>query len=173
MIRFGTVDKADKLTIELVPAATDDVRSLIRALDQELAQEYTSEQRHGLTLDAIFQSHVRFFLARLDEEPVGCGGVAFFADFAEVKRMFVRSTVRGRGVARELLTRIETEARHAGLTVLRLETGSRQAAALRLYERAGFQICEAFGVYKTMAPEAIATSVFMEKRLSTPPPDAR
>lgn len=159
------MQNADKITIELVPTATDDVRGLIRELDQELAQEYTSEQRHGLTLDAIFQPHVRFFLARLDEEPVGCGGVALFADFAEVKRMFVRNTVRGRGVAKDLLRRIETEARNAGLTVLRLETGDRQAAALRLYKQAGFQICPAFGVYAAMPPEAIATSVFMEKLL--------
>jgi putative acetyltransferase len=159
------VQNADKITIELVSTATGDVRGLIRELDQELAQEYTSEQRHGLTLEAIFQPHVRFFQARLNEEPVGCGGVALFADFAEVKRMFVRSTVRGRGVAKELLTRIETEARNAGLAVLRLETGSRQAAALRLYERAGFRTCKAFGMYAAMPPEAIATSVFMEKLL--------
>ena len=103
----SAVQNADKITIELVPTATDDVRGLIRELDQELAQEYTSEQRHGLTLDAIFQPHVRFFLADWMSEPVGCGGVALFADFAEVKRMFVRNTVRGRGVAKDLLRRIE------------------------------------------------------------------
>jgi hypothetical protein len=37
-----------------------------------------------LDIDAIFQPHIRFFLARLGGEAVGCGGVAFFRDFAEV-----------------------------------------------------------------------------------------
>jgi hypothetical protein len=43
--------------------------------------------------------------------------------------------------------------------------GARQVAALRFYERAGFQICAAFGGYATMAPQAIATSVFLQKLL--------
>jgi putative acetyltransferase len=76
--------------------------------------------------------------------------------------------VRGRGVAQALLTRIETEARGTGFDVLRLETGVRQAAALRFYTRAGFRPCAAFGDYAAMRPEAIATSIFMEKRLSPP-----
>ena len=159
---------ADHITIELAPSATHDVRVLIGELDRELSAEYSSEQQHGLTLEAIFQPHIRFFLARLDGAAVGCGGVALFTDFAEVKRMYVRDVARGRGVAQTLLARIETETRKAGLALLRLETGNRQLAALRLYTRAGFQLCGAFGAYATMAPQAIATSVFLEKRLQVP-----
>jgi hypothetical protein len=51
-----------------------------------------------------------------------------------------------------------------------LETGERQAAALQFYARAGFRPCAAFGDYAAMRPEAIATSIFMEKRLTTPTP---
>jgi putative acetyltransferase len=94
--------------------------------------------------------------------------VALFADFAEVKRMYVRDTVRGRGVAQALLVRLEQVARAAGLTVLRLETDDRQTAAMRLYRKAGFQLCPAFGDYGAMTPSAIATSVFFEKRLDAP-----
>jgi putative acetyltransferase len=160
--------RADHITIELAPSATDEVRALIGELDRELAGEYSAEQRHGLTLEAIFQPHVRFFLARLNGAAVGCGGVALFAGFAEVKRMYVRDAARGRGVGQALLARIETEARQAGFTLLRLETGDRQPAAIRLYTRAGFQPCAAFGIYATMAPQAIVTSVFMEKQLKVP-----
>ena len=85
-----------------------------------------------------------------------------------MKRMYVRETVRGRGVAQALLARIETEARVAGVVVLRLETGERQVAALRFYARAGFRPCAAFGDYAAMRPEAVATSLFMEKRLRPP-----
>jgi putative acetyltransferase len=156
----------DAMTVEPVQTATNEVRELIAELDRELALEYDPSQRHGLSVDAIFQPHVRFFIARLDGSPAGCGGVALFDTFAEVKRMFVRERARGRGVAQALLARIESTAAASGLAILRLETGDRQLAAIRLYERAGFQPCDAFAGYATMPPGAIATSLFFEKRLS-------
>jgi putative acetyltransferase len=151
--------------IELAPSPTDEVRSLIDELEAVLAAEYPPEQQHGLSLDAIFQPHVRFFLARRHGAAVGCSGVALFPDFAEVKRMYVRDAARGQGIVNAILARIEAEVRTAGLSLLRLETGTRQIAAMRLYARMGFRECAVFGDYARMAPEAIATSVFMEKRL--------
>ena len=156
----------ENITIEAVGSLTDEVHELIDELDQTLARMYSAEQQHGLRADAIFQPHVRFFLARLDGIAMGCGGVLLFDGFGEVKRMYVRQSVRGRGIARALLLRIESEAKDNGLTILRLETGDRQLAAIRLYERAGFQRCAAFHDYESMAQNAIATSFFLEKRLS-------
>lgn len=155
----------DRISIEAVGSLTDEVRALIDELDETLAREYSPEQRHGLRPEAIFQPHVRFFLARVDGVAAGCGGVAMFAGFAEVKRMFVRDNMRGRGIGRALLSRIESEAKTNGLDVLRLETGDQQLAAIGLYERAGFQRCAAFGEYLSMSPNAIATSLFFEKYL--------
>jgi putative acetyltransferase len=155
----------DDVEIEIAHTPTDDVRLLIGELETVLAAEYPPEQRHGLSLDAIFQPHVRFFVARRHGAAVGCGGVALFADFAEVKRMYVRDAARGTGVADAILARLVAEVRGAGLSVLRLETGDRQLAAMRLYARAGYRQCPAFGDYATMAPQAIATSVFFEKRV--------
>ena len=152
-------------SVEPVATATDDVRNLIGELDRTLALQYAPDQRHGLALEAIFQPHVRFFVARQDGIALGCGGVALFATFAEVKRMYVRADARGTGVARALLSRIESEARQSGVAVLRLETGDRQLAAIRLYEKAGFERCDAFGEYAALPARAIATSVFFEKRL--------
>lgn len=153
------------LLIERVPAPTDEVRALVSELNDVLSAEYPPEQRHGLALDAIFRPHIRFFIARMDGKAVGCGGVALFPGFAEVKRMYVREAARGRGVAQALLTHIEATARDAGVTMLRLETGDRQTAAMRLYTRAGYRRCAAFGDYAAMPPQAIATSVFFEKPL--------
>jgi putative acetyltransferase len=159
------MSNADEVRIQIALAATDEVRLLIGELEAVLAAEYPPEQRHGFSLDAIFQPHVRFFLARRQGAAVGCGGVALFPDFAEVKRMYVRDTARGQGVADAILARIEQEVRGAGLSVLRLETGVRQIAAMRLYARAGFRECAAFGAYALKAPESIAASVFFEKRV--------
>ncbi|MGA2394943.1 MAG: GNAT family N-acetyltransferase [Candidatus Lustribacter sp.] len=155
----------DPIRIERVPAVTDEVRSLIHELDSELAVAYTPEQMHGLTVNSLFQPHIQFFIARLDGAAVGCGAVAFFDGFAEVKRMYVRPAGRGTGVAQAMLAHLETVARAAGAPWLRLETGVRQPAAVRLYEAAGFQPCSAFGPYTSMPPAAVKLSLFYEKKL--------
>ncbi len=152
------------LALTLVSAPTNEVRALITALDDELGALYTPEQRHGLSLDAIFQPGVRFFLARR-RMAVGCGGIALLDGYAEVKRMFVRPAERGLGVAGALLAHLEGEAAAAGRPLMRLESGLNQPAALRLYERAGYRRCDAFGAYRDLPADHVATSVFMEKPL--------
>jgi putative acetyltransferase len=154
-----------QIHIELVPAITDDVRALIYELDAGLAVAYPPEQMHGLTLRSLFEPHVKFFIARIDGDAIGCCGVAFFDGFAEVKRMYVRERARGQGVAQHLLAHVEDVTRAEGFLVLRLETGVRQPAAVRLYESAGFRPCPAFEPYTSMAPAAIKNSLFYEKRL--------
>src|SRR5258708_21389758 len=136
---------SNEVRIEIALTATDEVRALVGELEAVLAAEYPPEQRHGLDLAAIFQPHIRFFIARLRGGAVGCGGVALFPDYAEVKRMYVRDSARRKGVADAILARIEAEVRGAGLSVLRLETGVHQVAAIRFYARAGFRECPAFG----------------------------
>ena len=79
------------VTVELAASVTPEVRTLIAELDADLAQHYSAEQRHGLALDAIFQPHIRFFVARREGVAVGCGGVALMDGFGEVKRMYVRA----------------------------------------------------------------------------------
>ena len=155
------------MRITPVTVPTEPVRALIGELDAVLAAEYPPDQRHGLALDAIFAPHMRFFVAELDGATVGCGGVALFGSFAEVKRMYVRDAARGKGVAQAILAQLEAEARAAGLQLLRLETGTVQHAAMRLYERAGFAVCGAFGDYLAKPASALITSVFYEKSLVT------
>jgi putative acetyltransferase len=153
------------LTIERVSEPTPEVHDLIGELDAVLNAAYEPHQRHGLAIAQLFEPHVRFFLARLDGEAVACGGVALFDDYAEVKRMYTREAARGRGVGKALLARIEQRAREAGKPMLRLETGTLQAAAIGLYERCGFRPCHAFGSYAMLPPHRITTSLFYEKPL--------
>jgi putative acetyltransferase len=108
---------------------------------------------------------VRFFVAWRDGVAVGCGGVALFADFAELKRMYVRPAARGSGAADALIAQLEGEAAAAGLRVVRLETGPVQRAAIAFYRRHGYRECAAFEPYASMPPENTAGSYYMEKRL--------
>jgi ribosomal protein S18 acetylase RimI-like enzyme len=82
--------------------------------------------------------------------------------------MYVRKHARGHGVADAILARLMVETVHAGLSVLRLEAGAHSTAALRFYRRCGFGPSEIFEPYSSMAPQAIITSVFMEKQLCAP-----
>lgn len=157
----------DDISIARATAPTDDARLLVGELEATLAANYPAEQRHGLSLDAIFQPHIRFFVARCGGVPAGCGGVALLDGFAELKRMYVRPVYRGRSVSTALLAQLELAARDEGYTTLTLETGAVQHAALRFYEREGFARCGSFGAYAAMSPNAIAGSIFMRKTLST------
>jgi putative acetyltransferase len=96
---------------------------------------------------------------------VACGGIAFLDGYGELKRMYSRPAVRGRGVAKALLHRLEAEAREAGLSLLRIETGIYQKESLRFYEGAGYRRRGPFGPYAQMPPQAIETSLFYEKRV--------
>jgi putative acetyltransferase len=138
------------ITIERVIQATPEVHDLIGELNDVLGAVYEGYQRHGLPIEQLFEPHVRFFLARLENVAVGCGGVAVFDDYAEVKRMYTRPAARGRGVAKALLDRIEDEARRANKSVLRLETGIHQQEAIGLYECTGFRPCGPFAPYAMM-----------------------
>ena len=153
------------VVIERVSEETAELRELIGELDAVLGAAYEPHQRHGLSLAQLFEPHVRFFIARFDGGAAGCGGVALFDDYAEVKRMYTRPVLRGRGLAKILLQRIEDEARAAGKRVLRLETGPFQREAIGLYQGVGFTGCGAFGHYAALSPREIEMSLFFEKTL--------
>jgi GNAT superfamily N-acetyltransferase len=95
--------------------------------------------------------------------PVGCGAVRRLeGGDAELKRMYVDPSRRGRGIGRALLAALEAEARALGARRLVLETGIRQTAALALYRNAGFVEIPAFGEY-VASP---GTSVCLAKPLA-------
>lgn len=122
---------------------------------------FPPEENFFLDVGALCGGDIRFFVAMRGGETLGIGALALRDGYGEVKSMFVAQAARGQGVAGAMLDRIEAEARANGLPCLRLETGNRLTAALRLYARHGFARCRAFGDY----PDA-ASSVFMEKPLS-------
>lgn len=84
-------------------------------------------------------------IARLREEPVGCGALKFHENaVGEIKRMWVASRARGLGLGRRLLLALEHEAREAGMTTLHLETNRTLTEAIELYRHSGYQEVEAF-----------------------------
>lgn len=103
-----------------------------------------------------------YLVAYLNGEPIAMGAHRpLDVSTTEIRRMYVRSDVRRLGAARMILDSLAQHARTVGFSVLRLETGFRQVAAMRLYEAYGFQRIALFGQY-AQDP----TSVCFEKAVS-------
>ena len=121
---------------------------LIAELDAVLNAGYAPESRHGYSVDKLIREGVHFFVLRADGIPAACGGIQFYPEFGELKRMYARPQFQGRGLGRAVLLHLEAHARAERCRLLRLETGIHQAEAIRLYERAGFTRIPAFSPYR-------------------------
>ncbi|GAA4713874.1 GNAT family N-acetyltransferase [Phytohabitans rumicis] len=82
---------------------------------------------------------VQYLVGVVDGRAIACGGLrALDAQTGEITRVYVRPAFRGRGIARQLLAALEEMALGAGHTVLRMEMGADQSAAVALSRSAGY-----------------------------------
>ena len=80
-------------------------------------------------------------LATSNGEPAGCVAIRRHDDTtAEIKRMYVRPAMRGRGVGGALLNELIATARRLGYGRMVLTTHPSLASAQRLYQTAGFAV---------------------------------
>ena len=135
--------------------------ALLQASHALMEDLFEPEENHFLGVDALCTPDIHFFVARESSTVLGTGALAECDGYGEIKSMFTAPQARGKGVAAALLRQIEDHARVLGLALLRLETGDKLGAAIRLYERHGFGKRGPFGDYPPDSP----ASVFMEKRL--------
>ncbi|MBY8977827.1 GNAT family N-acetyltransferase [Rhodobacteraceae bacterium NNCM2] len=137
-----------------------DALAMIGESEAELASIYPPEVRYAFSPQELLDAGVLFLTAYREGRPVGCGGLAPYAAYGELKRIFVTQSARGTGVAEAIMQGLEDEARNLGLTLMRLETGKDSPAAIRFYRRCGYLEIGPFGEY-----EENGSSVFMEKPL--------
>lgn len=140
-----------------------DVQRLTTAQQVEIQALYGGKTEPGRPPSTADISVV--LVARDDDgTALGCGALRELGDgAAEVKRMYVEPSARGRGVSRAVLGALEEAARERGWTTLRLETGPLQTAAAGLYRSAGYRRIAAFGAYAG-DPKAV-DSLFFERVL--------
>ena len=147
--------------------------SLIAALNKDLLADYPDPGTTHFRLDAneVAPGNGIFVVARWKGRPVGCGALRRIVDpdlkrelgprVGELKRMYVAKDLRGKGIGRAVLARLESEALKLGLDRLVLETGIRSPDALALYRTAGFVGIPAYGEYLASP----TTSVCLSKEL--------
>ena len=139
------------------------VRKLIEELDGYQSALYPAESNHLLDIETLARPQMWFFSVMVESEVVGCGGIWLHDDYVEIKRVYVSPRARGLGLAKKIMARLEDEARLAGMTIARLETGIHQPEAIGLYRALGYRERGSFGDYPVDDPN----SVFMEKALAT------
>jgi putative acetyltransferase len=152
------------ITIHPEQPNTEDAVRLIEELEEILSPMYPEESRHGYSIEKLIEQKVHFFVIRHKGEAAGCAGIQFFENgdttYGEVKRMYIRPSFRGLGLAKLALKQLEETAAARGVEILRLETGIHQAEAVGLYERYGFNRIGPFGDYWDDP-----LSIYFEKRV--------
>jgi ribosomal protein S18 acetylase RimI-like enzyme len=142
------LDPAD-VRIEPTDARDPEAAELIGRLAQELGALYGDDGSGNFSPADVGVPGSAFLVVRLRGRPVACGAFRpMEAGVAEIKRMYVAPDVRGLGLGQRLLAELEVRARRAGYAAVRLETGVHQAAALRLYESAGYRRIANYGIYR-------------------------
>lgn len=150
------------VTIAVESPLQDDVRALIDELNDVLLTLSPPEFCFNMTVEEMAGPDMTVFVAREQRRAVGCGALRRHkGGVGEVKRMYTRPECQGRGVGGRILDAILAEARRGGLSRMVLETGDRQPAAWRVYERAGFSRCGPVLDY----PDS-SYSIFYEKPLA-------
>jgi putative acetyltransferase len=121
---------------------------LVAELDADLDSRYGSKQEFYGRFN-----HVRkiptVVVAFINGEPAGCGCFKPFDETSvEIKRMYVKPSWRGKGVAAAVLKELEQWASAEGYIHAVLETGNRQPEAIGFYNKSGYGIIENYGQYK-------------------------
>jgi putative acetyltransferase len=141
-----------------------DIRALLAESDAFYAALYPGEGNYLLDVAALQRPEVSFYVAREEGLLLGFGALVEDRGWAEIKRMYVSPSARGRGIGRLILEQLEQRAASLGVETIRLESGVKQVEALQLYRSAGYRETGPFGSYA-----AHSFSVFMEKALSKDP----
>ena len=153
------VPAADAWQVLARPITHPDAALLVEQVQQEYVVRYGSRDETPLEPGYFAAPAGAFYVGYLDGVPVATGAwrrrrdvvVDATDESAEIKRMYVAPSARGRGLARAMLAHLEHTALAAGAQVMVLETGLAQPEAIALYESSGYTPIPGFGFYKDAA----------------------
>ncbi|MFT4190090.1 MAG: GNAT family N-acetyltransferase [Comamonas sp.] len=147
------------------PIQLEDPRFLeiLQKSDDYLQSLYPPESNHLETPLTLHQAGAICLGLYINNELASCGCVKVLTNdniYGEVKRVFTLEKHRGKGFAKEVIKALEYQLRARTISLVRLETGIWQPAALAMYAALGYRNRPPFGDYSEDP-----LSVFMEKAL--------
>lgn len=145
---------------------TTNTNHTIRLIEQKdnagiaaVIREVSAE--HGLTadkgfavadpiLDPLYEVYSKprsaYWVVEIDGQIVGGGGVSQVAggdsETAELQKMYLSSALRGKGVAKQIVLMSLEFAKSQGYSRCYLETTAELQAAIKLYEKLGFEFID-------------------------------
>lgn len=138
-------DRSMSEAVKIAPGAAvgADAQSCLGQYYRELQERFDGgfdpELSLVSSLDEFAPPRGTFLLVRLNDEPVGCGGLKpISTEAAYLKRMWIAPRARGLGLSRMLLSALEESARSMGYSILRLETNKSLIEAQQLYRSSGY-----------------------------------
>ena len=137
-----------EMKLKKVSPHDPEVFQLIEKLNEHNLAHYPPELCHLDPPEVLAKDNCIMIGCYQREAICGIGAVKLFDDYGEIKRMFVSDEYRGRGVATSILHELIEIVKSQKLPYVRLETGKKFAAAVSLYEKHGFKICQPFGQYR-------------------------
>lgn len=148
------------LRIERTGAENPDFIQLVKQLDTELAERDGKEHLFYDQFNKIVE--IEYVLVAYEMEmPVGCGAIKEYGpDTMEIKRMYVTPQSRGKGIAGNILSALESWATELSFKRCILETGKNQPEAIGLYLKSGYKVISNYGQYVN-----VENSICFEKEL--------
>src|SRR3569623_1454567 len=145
---MSTAAERAGISIESVDSRSNEARVLVASYFTEIQRAcgYDSARAVPVTDEDFDPPNGRFLVVR-DEKgvAVGCGAVRLIEPgTAEVKRMWVSPTMRGRGAGWALLQSLEAAAVELGATTGVLDTNATLTSALALYRANGWEEVPAY-----------------------------
>lgn len=143
----GADPEAASLAVRIVHPDDALARPLLADLEREYDARYGVEvfgeaaavELNRYPVESFVAPTGAFLVLLLDGAPVSGGAFMRFDErTAEFKRVWTRADLRGRGLARRVLSALEREAARLGYDRVHLTTGPRQPEAVALYLRAGY-----------------------------------
>ncbi|HSQ16842.1 MAG TPA: GNAT family N-acetyltransferase [Anaerolineales bacterium] len=146
--------------LQLIQVTSDEQITHVYQLFREYVQllHETANQEYGISIDVdsilnmfmkgiddFYPPRGRIYLAKYNFEIAGVGCLKQLEDdVGEIKRMFVRSEYRRKGIGKEVLDRLITDARAIGYTKIRLDSPKAFSPSHALYQSRGFQYIEPY-----------------------------
>ena len=155
---IGTKNKK-MITLKRTTSDNPDFQKLTALFDEYLIDIDGDEKDFFAQYNQIYLNNV--IVCYEDNTAIGCGAFKKYEPkIAEIKRMFVHPDHRGKKVASQVLTELESWVKELHFSACILETSFKLENAIALYEKSGYVIMERYGQYKD-----VESSFCMQKSL--------
>jgi putative acetyltransferase len=126
------------------------IETLLQEHLEEMHKYSPPDSIHAHDSDSLKNTSITFWSAWIDNELAACGALKEInSRHAEIKSMKTSRLHLRKGIGKNILSHILTEAKSRKYSTVSLETGTNEAflPARKLYEQFGFQECGPFADY--------------------------